>query len=334
MRDADRHAYGLIPLLNLLEHHGIDVDSFLARVEIPGFGITDPTYSISREREIAIVTEALTRVKGDAVGLELAQYTRLNNFSVYGLAIRACANLTEVAQLSLRYRNLAWGNSNIRQQRQGDAIVTHFESGTTRVDRVLAVRDMACAVLLMGEACGGTVPLLKVHFAFPQPDNLAPYRRVFRCPIQFDKAEYAVWIHEDTYKLPLPGADPRAKAFFEGQCAIMSRALNKPFSYTETTRDRLYRTTPIPRLEQLADTLGMNTRTLQRRLKSEDTLFSDLLRDVRQQRAEECLAEGELSLEQIADVLGFSDSVAFRHAFKQWTGLTPGRWKLERARGA
>ena len=74
----------------------------------------------------------------------------------------------------------------------------------------------------------------------------------------------------------------------------------------------------------------MTPRTLQRRLKNEGTLFSDLLRDVRQQRAEDSLLEGHLSLERIAEVLGFSDAVAFGHAFKQWTGQTPGRWKAMR----
>lgn len=46
MRDSYRQAYGLIPLLNMLEANGIDVADFLSSVDIPGFGITDPAYTI------------------------------------------------------------------------------------------------------------------------------------------------------------------------------------------------------------------------------------------------------------------------------------------------
>lgn len=134
-------------------------------------------------------------------------------------------------------------------------------------------------------------------------------------------------MHTDTYNLPLPDADPLARSFYEAQCAVMSKALRKPFSYRETTRDRLYRTTPIPSLEQMAATLNMTPRTLQRRLKDENTLFSELLLEIRQQRAQECLAESELPIERIAEALGFLDAVAFSHAFKKWNGMSPSSWR-------
>ncbi len=38
------------------------------------------------------------------------------------------------------------------------------------------------------------------------------------------------------------------------------------------------------------------------------------------------LAQGELSLQEIAQQLGFAEASAFIRAFKLWTGVTPGQY--------
>ena len=71
----------------------------------------------------------------------------------------------------------------------------------------------------------------------------------------------------------------------------------------------------------------MTTRTLQLKLKEEGTSFRKLQDEVRKELAIGYLKDGNDSICEIALLLGFSDQSAFQHAFKRWTGKTPGEYR-------
>ena len=76
-------------------------------------------------------------------------------------------------------------------------------------------------------------------------------------------------------------------------------------------------------LETIADRLCTTPRTIQRKLASEDTSFKELVEDVRKNLSLEYLRSTDLSVEEIALRLGYSDAPSFSHAFKRWTGVSP-----------
>ncbi|MBC2713844.1 MAG: helix-turn-helix domain-containing protein [Desulfobacteraceae bacterium] len=50
---------------------------------------------------------------------------------------------------------------------------------------------------------------------------------------------------------------------------------------------------------------------------------------MRKETALAYLKDPEISICDIALLLGFSEQSAFNHAFKRWTGTTPGKYKKE-----
>jgi AraC-like DNA-binding protein len=77
-----------------------------------------------------------------------------------------------------------------------------------------------------------------------------------------------------------------------------------------------------------ARALGVTSRTLQRRLKAEQTSFDALVDGLRRELATTYLDQ-QLGVREIAGLLGYADPRAFHHAFKRWTGTSP-----EQARAA
>jgi AraC-like DNA-binding protein len=75
-------------------------------------------------------------------------------------------------------------------------------------------------------------------------------------------------------------------------------------------------------LAHAARTLGMTTRTLQRRLQEEGTTFRAVLDEVGLEGAKRVQATATTS-RALAASLGFSEAAAFHRAFKRWTGTTP-----------
>ena len=78
-----------------------------------------------------------------------------------------------------------------------------------------------------------------------------------------------------------------------------------------------------PTVRQVADTIGMSTRTLQRRLTTADTSFSELLDDVRYVNAMAKISGSSLPLKEIATELGYADQACFSRTVRRWEARTP-----------
>jgi len=79
--------------------------------------------------------------------------------------------------------------------------------------------------------------------------------------------------------------------------------------------------------QQVASFLRSTPRTLQRRLAAEGTSFRALLEEVRAALAVELLKKQRLTVEVVADRLGYSESSAFVRAFKRWQGTCPAAYR-------
>ncbi len=64
-------------------------------------------------------------------------------------------------------------------------------------------------------------------------------------------------------------------------------------------------------------------RTLQRRLLAEGTSFRDIQVALFQDRARALLDDGEYSLQEVANALGYAEINSFGKAFRAWTGVSP-----------
>lgn len=78
-----------------------------------------------------------------------------------------------------------------------------------------------------------------------------------------------------------------------------------------------------PRIARVARELGLSTRTLQRKLASEQLTFSLLIQQVRMTRACRLLIWTRLPITKIAYQTGYTKLSSFSRAFHGWTGASP-----------
>ena len=79
----------------------------------------------------------------------------------------------------------------------------------------------------------------------------------------------------------------------------------------------------------IASALHMSSRTMQRRLLDEGVNFQSLLQEARQKLADQYIRDENLSINEIAYLLGFSEQANFTRAFKRWTGVSPTRFRTD-----
>ena len=76
-------------------------------------------------------------------------------------------------------------------------------------------------------------------------------------------------------------------------------------------------------IHDLADLVGMNERTLQRRLAKTNTSFRTLMEQTRFEVARDLLSNSAPNIIEVAFDLGYSDPAHFTRAFKRWAGVSP-----------
>lgn len=328
-----RLAYGLSHIIEVLKSRGVGVDQLLRAAGIPRFALDEPEYRITLAQELQFVRLAVPHLDPADGGLEVGRRFHLNTFGVLGLAGSSCETLLEMFQLVCEYPALTWGLFEFSIWREAGQGIVRFEDAIDLGPDhdFLMERDIACVAMLSWDVLGDRFSLSEVRFRHKGPADPSRYERYFRCPVRFLAGENGIVFDSALWDFPLPQANEMSRRFFEAQCRRMTKMLESPLDYADIVRRRLKATVPIPSLKSLAASLHLTQRTLQRRLADEGVSFSTLLREAREEKAREYLARGGMTIDAIAGRLGFQDAVAFSHAFKSWTGRSPGAFR--RARG-
>jgi AraC-like DNA-binding protein len=139
------------------------------------------------------------------------------------------------------------------------------------------------------------------------------------------------WGHEHlTFLMPARCMRERcvsanASEFLEVEqiCLRMEKELCHGEFARKVQRALLDRLAHDPDAQQLASTLGVSAQTMARRLAAVGTKYSDLKSDVRKSQATWYLQHTEMSIEDIASELGYSDTTNFSRAFKRWHRMNP-----------
>ncbi|MGE0054374.1 MAG: AraC family transcriptional regulator ligand-binding domain-containing protein [Hyphomicrobium sp.] len=152
-------------------------------------------------------------------------------------------------------------------------------------------------------------------------DHLAD--ELLSCPIQWNAERLGVWY--DARIRSCSASGPCSKRRVTVEDVIRERAGGPPRDFSEQVRSVLLLQIGQSgdKLDNVALTLDMGPRSIQRRLSDENTSFREISNSARMQRAQELLRLGQDSITSIANFLGYDHSNNFSRAFKMQFGITP-----------
>jgi AraC-like DNA-binding protein len=165
---------------------------------------------------------------------------------------------------------------------------------------------------------------VRVAIERPVPEDPARWEYMLATHVEFDTTATTVsWSRVDIME-PLVTGDPALARVNDEQ----TQAYLDSFLAQTTSRevvDKIIEQLPDgpPSQQQIAASLHVSNRTLQRKLKDEGTSFMELLQDTRLQLARKYLRQPNRSVVETSYLLGFSEPSTFSRAFKRWTGVAP-----------
>jgi AraC-like DNA-binding protein len=167
--------------------------------------------------------------------------------------------------------------------------------------------------------------LRKVHLVRARKPALCTYLDYWQVPVRFGARRYAVIYDASAAELAIdvsPENIPARSGFRIIADLIERRETGKTSNARIRERVGAIVESGTTSQEEVAKKMGLSVASLRRRLDDEGINFRDLCRDKMNDRAKYLLSRG-LSVQEVAESLGFSDFRSFTRAFKSWNRMTP-----------
>ncbi|WP_423894591.1 AraC family transcriptional regulator ligand-binding domain-containing protein [Candidatus Pelagadaptatus aseana] len=161
-------------------------------------------------------------------------------------------------------------------------------------------------------------------------DSQADYELEFGCPVTFDNGQTRLLFNLEGLKEP-PQTFQSIHQRRHAQRLAFNQILPLVDQFPRLLQQEISKALPSGQVQisHISRSIGMSTRTLQRRLDRYGLTYQQLLTGLRENLSKDYLADPSLSLSEIAMLLGYSEQSAFCRAHSQWAGITPGRLRLQ-----
>ncbi|TJY61009.1 AraC family transcriptional regulator [Sinimarinibacterium sp. CAU 1509] len=259
-------------------------------------------------------------------------------FSVHGplgIAAMSSATLGDALSVIGRYAALRSPFCAMQAVEDSDTVIFLFQMDTSLHDQTDAALDFILSTIGCSISSLIAEPLatFRLELRRRKPAQAREYTRILGCDVVFGAARNAFVISKDSLATPLLGANPEE---FDKALERL-RSMHLPQGRLPLLRERVInvfanRSGHLCALPECARSLGMSTRTLQRKLRAEGLSFETLRDTWLSEQALDLLLREHLSVEVTATLLGYSEIANFRRSFRRWHGVAPAAYRARQAK--
>lgn len=319
-------------LSQLVEEKGGSRRTLLAAADIRPSALSHPDNLITVSQFVALNREALAQTRDPALGLEYGRRLKFTTHGALSQAAISCDTIEEALKVLIKYFRVRFVYMDLDFFIDGDEAVIQL-AVQHRLDdlyvfnvEVVLASIMDVNLLLFGTRLldGGSCRL-----SYERPPYHQAYESMFGTAVSFGEDANQLRFRKKHLGLPIALSNPVARRVAEEQCEEELRHLQANLTVAGKVRRQLesVRWGRLPGLDQVADVLGVSPRTLRRQLSGEGTKFQVILDQVRHGKATSLLETSPLSIDEIADRLGYSDPSNFGRAFRKWEGVSPSSYR-------
>ena len=307
----------------LLSDLGVAPANVLRRASLPGDLLARPSVTLVPAEYFAFFEAIEAEADDPNLPIALARAISVEVFDPPIFAALCSPNLTVAAERIAQYKQLIGPlRLNVAQGPAGTTLTLVWPA-LHDPPQVLAISELVFWVALGRIATRTDIRPVRVTTAVPPLDTRA-YEDYLGVAIT-QAAQESITFSVMDARRPFLTADERTWEFFEPELRRRLAELDDDASAAERARAALIELLPACRatMPAVAGELAISTRTLQRRLRQENTSFQAVLSQTREALARHYLASGRLTAGEISFLLGYSDPNSFYRAFHAWTGQTP-----------
>lgn len=321
-RDATAH------LVRFLDARGLDLTEF--REKLAQYAASG---QVSYEHWWQLLDELDTLLNETALGIKVGSRVGVEHCGVLGYLFRTSKNVLEALACYQRFERLLYSGGQVQAEFGADqslCLKWDPEAGLSTLlsDSLL----LAALVSIIREILNDpSVNPLFVSFAHPVEERDVPeFSSYFSCPVNADTGQLSIGFSLADLQRPVPFYDSTLHTLLGQQAENLVSQLPESDVFMRGLKEAIVQglNEGCADAEQVSRVLAISPRTLHRTLQKKEKVYRDVLRDVRMSLAKRYLADANISLTEVAMLLGYSEQSAFNRAFKSWFGETPRQYRF------
>lgn len=324
---------GVFPYLRFAADKGVDIGTVLKDTGLTESYCFDPQNEITLTEELAIVRNLVEQLPAPETAWEFGRYFYSRSHGVLGKMMEIAPTLGDVFACWVEFSILLHVYYRINLETSGKKIRMYAENLFDLPDDlapILIERDIMAGKTAVDVRREGTFSqnASAVSLKHSPRTDLRLYRENFLETLIFNQKDNYVEIEKSSLSVPLPNADPHKYELFRQQCQA-ELSLKKDSRLFTTDSVILYFQSYKGNISfsDIAAKMNMSERTLRLRLSNEGTSFRKIRNQYVFQQSINLLSDPEITIEEISDALGYSETCAFSRAFEKISGITPGKYR-------
>jgi AraC-like DNA-binding protein len=315
--------------LAYLDRIGIDAEPLLSKAELSRDQLLQDRGGLSAASQYRFLELAASETNDSLLGLRLAVEMDLRVAGILFYLAASSATVAEALDHLVRYA--ATTSEDIRpelSQHNGEMIITSRH--------VLAIDDpyrqfsefLALGLIrVLHRVTNRDFAPSRITFVHARNFGLKEVHRLLRCPVEFLQPANSWVLPQSVMELPIVSQDSHLLHILRTHADDLLAQRQRVGGLRSVVENHLESVLPSGKVRAavVAQQLGMSLRSLARQLAAEGASFGEILDHLRNRLAVRYLEDQRISLQQIAWLLGYSELAAFNHAFKRWSGTSPGR---------
>jgi AraC-like DNA-binding protein len=335
MRDPDTGRRDIVPtaagtIMRLaygrLREAQINVTPLLQKSGVTLAQIDDANTRVGVRNQINFLNLAAIELGDELLGFHLAQSFDLREIGFLYYVASSSETLTLALQRIARYTSTINEGVCIKYIDRKNVTVAFDYVGVSRHKDRQQIEFFITALVLLCRKLAGLRIVPRINFTHQSNDRYPELCDFFGDDVSFGALADEVTFAPSISAMPVISADPYLNKLLIAKfdAALSRRSANRK-ALQSSVENAIVPLLPhgTVKIGVIARMLGMSQRSLARRLSSEGHNFSELLDNLRADLAARYLADEDLSITQIAWLLGYQEVSALTHAYRRWTGSTP-----------
>ncbi|MGO4706471.1 AraC family transcriptional regulator [Microvirga sp. 2MCAF38] len=307
---------------------GLRISPLLRKAGLPPTLVKDERVRVDVREQIVFLNLVAHALDDPLLGFHLARDADLRELGPLYYVMASSQKLGDAFDIAARYSAVV--NEGIRTitSRRANAFSVEFDY--VGVERHLDRHQMMFWITYTLKAARfltkRELTPLDVSFVHQNDADPAEMERYFECVIRFGAPRDRISFDARAVDLPLVTEDEYLNRFMVRYCQEAAGRL----AWSENPLRTRVENAIVPRLQDgsaslgtIANDLGLSPRTLSRKLATDDLSFSTILDELRSDLSYRYLQNYDLSISQIAWLLGYTEVSSFVHAFQRWAGRSP-----------
>jgi len=315
--------------LSYLDRRGIDAEPALIGAGLSRYQLSQADIGVSAAAQYRFLELAAAEANDSLLGLHVAAEMDLRALGILFYLTEASQTVLEALENLARYSATTNEALVVEISRHKDEVILairHMQQLDEPHGQFFELLALWFTRTLHKETNRDFAPL-RVTFTHGRNAELREFHRLLRCPVDFAQAVDSWVLPQRVMDLSIVSEDSRLLQILTAHADDLLAERHSVPGLQSMVVNQLVNLLPSGKFQAaaVAQRLNMSTRSFTRHLAEEGTSFGEILERLRQRLASRYLADDRMSIQQIAWLLGYSEVGAFNHAYKRWTGTTPGR---------